>query len=151
MRCARIRRVFCFALCSIEMVSKTYALYVWRLCKTINYNILYIKYVERILSSVCVLSKYIMRHTSNPNEKILQKNVVLVSRNMILHKHDPDLYLSLFLSISLSFHHIFNLFIYLTVLASFSFFLFFVFYAYTYITRARSLLLVYSSLFSLVK
>lgn len=104
---------------------ETYALYVRRLCKIINYNILYIKYVERISSSVCVLSKYIMRHTSNPNEKILQKNV-LISRNMILHM--------ILISIFLSFHHIFNLLTHLSDSARVLPILFlFVFYAYIYI------------------
>lgn len=50
---------------------ETYALYVRCLCKTINYDILYIKYVERISSSVCVLSGYIMRYI-----KSQQKNFV---------------------------------------------------------------------------
>jgi len=132
--CLLFRIVFDWTM-SIEI----YALYVWRLCKTINYNILYIKYVERISSSVCVLSKYIMRYTSNRNEKILQKKTFWYHETWSCTNMTP---ISIFLSFSFYLSIIFSIYslIYLTVLASFSsIFFFFIFFAHIYIHNARTL------------
>lgn len=147
---------FYFAITRLKRcLSETNALYVRRLRKTISYDILYIKYVERISSRVCVLSGYIMRHTSNRNEKILQ-----VKECFGIAKHDPanmtvivSIFL-LFLSLFLSFYHIFNLFTHLFDRARIPLILFLLFFSSSHAhihihKRARAFFYLYIPHYSL--